>query len=82
MTGGGWGRLYAVWLGATINGMRTFGRLLQQSALVILPLAMLMELTDALGRDVGVSDMVIMLVFGVLIFVLGRTLEGVANRGS
>lgn len=62
--------------------MRTFGRLLQQFALVILPLAMLMELTDALGRDVGVSDMVIMLVFGVLIFVFGRTLEGVANRGS
>ncbi|MFM7073948.1 MAG: hypothetical protein ACKO38_19350 [Planctomycetota bacterium] len=62
--------------------MRTFGRLLQQGALVILPLAMLMELTDALGRDVGVSDMVIMLVFGVLAFVLGRTLEGFANRGS
>ncbi|MEY4176749.1 MAG: hypothetical protein RLY70_323 [Planctomycetota bacterium] len=62
--------------------MRTFGRLLQQAALVILPLAMLMELTDALGRDVGVSDMVIMLVFGVIAFVLGRTLEGFANRGS
>jgi hypothetical protein len=50
--------------------------------LVIFPLAMLMELTDALGRDVGVSDMVIMLVFGVIAFVLGRTLEGFANRGS
>jgi TctA family transporter len=62
--------------------MRTFGRLLQQAALVILPIAMLMELTDALGRDVGVSDMVVMLVFGVLAFVLGRTLEGFANRNS
>jgi TctA family transporter len=62
--------------------MKTFGRLLQQGALCILPLAMLMELTDALGRDVGVSDMVVMLVFGVLAFVLGRTLEGVANRRS
>jgi hypothetical protein len=49
---------------------------------VILPIAMLMELTDALGRDVGVSDMVVMLVFGVLAFVLGRTLEGFANRSS
>jgi len=59
--------------------MRAFGKLLQVGGLVVLPLAMLMELTDALGRPTGVSDMVIMLVFGCATFYVGRIIEGYAS---
>ncbi len=62
--------------------MKTFGRALQWMGLIILPLAMVMELTGGLGRRVGVSDMVLMLGYGVISFVLGRMLEGMANGKS
>jgi hypothetical protein len=58
--------------------MRTLGKALQMFALALLPLAMLMEMTDMLGRDRGLSDMVIMLVAGVIAFMLGRIIEGYA----
>jgi len=58
--------------------MRSFGKALQMFALALLPLAMLMEATDVLGRGTGVSDMVIMLVAGVAAFMLGRLIEGYA----
>ena len=56
--------------------MRQFGRLLQVSALVVLPLAMVTQLTGVLGRPVGVSEMLLMLVFGAALFYLGRIVEG------
>ena len=56
--------------------MNLLGRLLQLFALSALPLAMLLELTGALGRSFGLSEMLIMLVFGVIAFWLGRLLEG------
>lgn len=62
--------------------MRIFGRALQWTGLIILPLAMVMELTGGLGRRVGVSDMVLMLGYGVIAFVLGRMLEGMARGRS
>ena len=43
--------------------MRVFGRLLQMLGLVLLPLSMVMELTNGLGRSFGVSQMVLMLVW-------------------
>ena len=55
--------------------MRVLGRALQFVALALLPLAMVMELTGGLGRRFGVSDMVVMLGYGVLLFLLGRALE-------
>jgi len=58
--------------------MRSLGKALQMFALVVLPLAMLMEATDMLGRRTGVSDMVVMMVAGVAAFVLGRLIEGYA----
>jgi len=57
-------------------GMSFLGRSLQLFALSVLPLAMVLELTDALGRSFGLSEMLIMLVFGVIAFWLGRLLEG------
>lgn len=55
--------------------MKLVGRMLQFVALALLPLAMVMELTGGLGRRFGVSDMVVMLGYGVLLFLLGRALE-------
>jgi hypothetical protein len=63
-------------------GMNSLGRFLQLFALSVLPLAMVLELTDALGRSFGLSEMLIMLVFGVIAFWLGRLLEGYSpNKG-
>jgi len=56
--------------------MRTLGRSLQILGLVVLPVAMLLELTRILGPTFGVRDMLVMLVFGASIFYLGRFIEG------
>jgi hypothetical protein len=60
--------------------MRAFGRLLQIAGLVLLPLAMVLQLTDSLGRALHVSEMLIMLLFGVAAFYAGRIVEGYASR--
>jgi hypothetical protein len=59
--------------------MKAVGRGLQLLALVLLPLSMLLELTGVLGRSFGLSDMVLMLVFGVAAFLTGRMVEGYAR---
>ncbi len=59
--------------------MKSIGRALQILGLVLLPLSMLMELDGNLGRSFGVSDMVIMLVFGIGAFAAGRMVEGYAR---
>jgi hypothetical protein len=58
--------------------MKSLGRALQLVGLVVLPTAMLLELSGALGRDSGVADMLLMLVFGAGAFALGRFMEGYA----
>ena len=63
-------------------GMSILGRYLQLFALSVLPLAMLLELTDALGRSFGLSEMLIMLVFGVMAFWLGRLIEGYSAKSN
>ena len=62
--------------------MKPIGRFLQYVGLFLLPLSMLLELTDSLGRNFGVSQMVIMLIFGFCAFQLGRYLEGHALRSG
>lgn len=59
--------------------MRGLGRALQIVGLTVLPVGMLLELNGALGRHFGLSDMVFMLCFGVIAFVLGRYVEGYAR---
>lgn len=59
--------------------MRILGRTLQLFGLAILPLSMVLELSKLLGRDFGVSDMVIMLVAGTAAFLMGRIIEGYAR---
>ncbi len=62
-----------------IELMRILGRALQLFGLVVLPVAMVLELSKLLGRDFGVSDMVIMLVAGATAFLMGRVIEGYAR---
>jgi hypothetical protein len=62
--------------------LRQVGRLLQLLALVILPVSMVLQLTNTLGRQLYVSEMVIMLVFGVAAFGVGRIIEGYATRSG
>jgi hypothetical protein len=52
---------------------------MQVAALIALPVAMVLELSDALGREFHVSQMVYMLIFGVILFSVGRLLEGYAR---
>jgi len=58
--------------------MQAIGRMLQIAALIALPAAIFLELSENLGRSFGLSQMVIMLVFGIAAFQLGRYLEGYA----
>jgi hypothetical protein len=58
--------------------MKLLGKTLQLVGLVLLPLAMMLELTGLLGRESGVADMLVMLAFGAAAFVLGRLVEGYA----
>lgn len=56
--------------------MRAIGKLLQLGGLVLLPVAMVLELTGSLNRNRGVADMLIMMIFGLSAFYLGRFIEG------
>ena len=63
--------------------MRTFGKLLQVMGLVILPVAMMMQVTSGsraqTGAGFSVSTMLVMMVLGVAVFSVGRLLEGYAK---
>ena len=62
--------------------MRAIGRGLQVLGLVALPVGMVMEITGQLGRAGGLSQLVIVMVFGFVAFYLGRLLEGYARRSE
>jgi hypothetical protein len=60
--------------------VRTIGKLLQVAGLVLLPVAMMMQLTAGVRAPTGggfsVSAMLLLMVFGVILFSCGRILEG------
>lgn len=59
--------------------MQTFGKLLQVAGLVILPVAMMMQITGGIRAPTGsvtVSAMLLMMLLGVSLFLIGRVLEG------
>jgi hypothetical protein len=62
--------------------MKSVGRFLQLLALVALPLSMVLELSGMMGRSFGLSEMLIMLGFGIAAFWLGRLLEGYAAKAN
>ena len=55
--------------------MGTIGKSLQLLGLVILPAAVVLEFSGRLGRN-GLSEMLLMMLFGAAAFQLGRYLEG------
>jgi hypothetical protein len=62
--------------------MRSLGKLMQVLGLILLPASMFMELTDELRAPVGlssVSAMLLLMVFGVALFGMGRLIEGYAR---
>jgi len=59
--------------------MKFLGKMLQLFGLIILPLSIVMQLSDLLGRKINLSQMVFMLVAGVTAFYLGRLIEGYAG---
>ena len=59
--------------------MRSLGRFLQFLGLATLPLAMVLELSGALGRESGVADLLIAMGFGFAAFYTGRIMEGYAR---
>jgi len=59
--------------------VRAIGKLMQLSGLGLLPLFVVLELSGALGRDSGVAELLLAMVFGVAIFYLGRIIEGYAG---
>ena len=61
--------------------MGAFGKFLQVLGLALLPLSVILDLlggSDPL-RPFGVSQMILMLGFGMAIFYIGRILEGYSN---
>ena len=59
--------------------MQMFGKLLQVAGLVILPVAMMMQITGGIRAPTGsvtVSAMLLMMLLGVSLFLIGRLLEG------
>jgi hypothetical protein len=62
--------------------LRSFGKFLQILALVILPVAMVIQLTREMRATTEVTNlsvMLIFLVFGAVMFGLGRIIEGYAR---
>lgn len=60
--------------------LRAAGKILQLAALVLLPAAMLMQLTAGMraptGEESSLSVMLLMLLLGVALFGIGRIFEG------
>lgn len=65
--------------------MRTIGKVMQVAALTLLPLSMLMQLTSAMRAPTGqssVSVMLLMMLFGIALFGVGRMVEGYGSRAA
>jgi hypothetical protein len=59
--------------------LRQIGKLMQVAALVLLPVAMLMQITSGMRAN-SVSVMLLLLLFGIGLFGVGRVVEGFASR--
>jgi len=67
--------------GSVGSSMGVLGKFLQLLGLALLPLSIILDLFSGSGplRAFGVSQMVLMLGFGMAIFYIGRILEGYSN---
>ena len=60
--------------------MRNIGRLLQLLGLVILPVFLFLELSNQLGRESRVADLLLAMVVGLAVFYVGRIVGGYARE--
>ncbi len=60
--------------------MKSLAKTMQIAGLTMLPLACYLEMTVNLPRRLPIAQMVIMVVFGVCLFALGRYLDCLATR--
>jgi hypothetical protein len=62
--------------------LRSLGKFMQLAGMIVLPVAMLLQLTSGMRAPTGsfsVSAMLILMVFGIALFVLGRYIEAYAR---
>ena len=62
------------------NDVQKLGKLLQVAGLTLLPLGIYLELSGNLGRGRGVSELLVLMVVGAIVFYIGRLVEGYASR--
>ena len=55
--------------------LRNLGKAMQVSALMLLPASMVMQLTSAMRAN-SLSVMLLMMLFGIALFGVGRVVEG------
>lgn len=63
--------------------LRSLGKLMQFAGLVVLPVAMMLQLSSGMRAPTGgfsVSAMLLLMVFGAALFALGRLVEGYARE--
>jgi hypothetical protein len=64
--------------------LRSLGKFMQLAGMIVLPVAMLLQLSSGQGMraptgSFSVSAMLILMVFGIALFVLGRYIEAYAR---
>ena len=62
--------------------LRSLGKLMQVAGMIVLPVAMLLQLTSGMRAPtagISVSAMLLLMVGGAVLFVLGRYIEGYAR---
>lgn len=62
--------------------LRSLGKLMQVAGMIVLPVAMLLQLTSGMRAPTAgfsVSAMLLLMIFGAGLFVLGRYIEGYAR---
>ncbi|WP_425616093.1 hypothetical protein NA78x_006032 [Anatilimnocola sp. NA78] len=60
--------------------LRTTGKSMQVAALMLLPASMLLQITTEMRSSVSV--MLLLMLFGIALFGLGRLLEGFGSRAA
>ncbi len=60
--------------------LANLGKAMQVLALVLLPVSMFMQLGTAMRAPIGVSVMLLLMLFGIALFGAGRVIEGYGAR--
>jgi hypothetical protein len=58
------------------------GKSLQVIAMTLLPISIFLEMSKTLGRNFFVADLLLMMIFGIILFFTGRMFEGYGRTGG